>query len=812
MAVRCIPHSLARAVRVALLGASLPLAVLPVVAHAAPATQSYQIPAGSLDNALNAFARRAGVLLSFDPQLTAGRNSTGLNGQYPVQQGFAQLLAGSGLRAVQASDGSFRIEKAPTTMNEGKAQLEGLTIAGNAQTDSAVGPVGGYVAKRTRVGTKTDASILETPQSISVVSREQMDARGVTTVEQALRYTPSVSVPYGYDPRYDWMSLRGFDAKSSTFVNGLPLARSTYGIMRPDTYLLERVEVLRGPASVLYGQSEPGGVVNLVSKRAPDTPLHQVSVRGGSDELGELAADFGGPLDDQGTLAYRVTLLANDMNGQVDKTDNRRQAFAPTLTWRPDDDTELTLLASYQKDDGNFAFSRAFAPQLVKAFGLLGNRDREFYEGDPNFNKFDRTQATVGYELSHQLNDVWSLRQNLRYENMNYYYRYLNNDGVRFDGRTLTRSANVKDEQFNAWALDNQAEAKFATGALSHDLLLGVDWRRLDNHEVSRYNRNGPTLDLLDPQYGLSVAMPDKDADNDIMRRQTGFYAQDQIKFDEHWNLLLGGRYDIAKGDTDSNLTGTRVSRDDEAFTGRVGLVYVSDIGLAPYVSYSESFNPTAATDPVTNKPFDPETGKQYEVGIKFQPEGARSFVSLALFDITKQNVVSTNPNNPTDIRQVGEVRSKGFEIEALASLAEGLDLTANYSRTDARVQKSVNAWEEDTRMPYVPRESAGAWLDYTQPSGLLAGFGVGFGARYTGETSYTGRNALAALGGPAIINVETGGYTLFDASVHFKIDGLKLAVNASNLDDKEYYSSCTEQACYFGYGRTVTASATYDW
>jgi len=810
MAVLNTPHSLARAVRVALLSVSLPLAVLPSVASAAPATQDYQIPAGSLDGALNAFARRAGVLLSFDPQLTAGLRSSGLAGQYPVQQGFAQLLAGSGLRAVQSADGSFRIEKAPV-LKEGQVELGDININSSSQVDSAVGPVGGYVAKRTRVGTKTDASILETPQSISVVSREQMDARAVTTVEEALRYTPSVSVPYGYDPRYDWMSLRGFDSKSSTLVNGLPLARSTYGIMRPDTYLLERVEVLRGPASVLYGQSEPGGVINLVSKRAPDTPIHEVSVRAGSHELGELAADFGGPLDDQGTLAYRVTMLGNDMNGQVDKTDNRRQAFAPTLTWRPNDDTELTVLASYQKDDGDFAFSRAFAPELVRAFRLLDNRDRDFYEGDPNFNKFERTQATLGYELSHRLNDVWSLRQNVRYENMNYDYRYLNNNGVRFDGRTLTRTSNVKDEQFSAWSMDNQAEANFDTGPLSHDLLLGTDWRRLDNHEISRLG-TGPTLDLLNPQYGLNVPLPAKDADNDIVRRQTGFYAQDQIKFDEHWNLLLGGRYDIAKSDTDNNLNGTDSNRDDEAFTGRIGLVYVADNGLAPYVSYSESFNPTSSTDPVTGKPFDPETGKQYEAGIKFQPEGARSFVSLAFFDITKQNVVSTNPNNITEVRQVGEVRSKGFEIEALASLAEGLDLTANYSRTDARIQKSVNAWEEDARLAYVPRESAGAWLDYTQPSGLLAGLGAGFGARYTGETSYTGRNALYGLYGPRIITVETGGYTLFDASVHYKIDGLRLAVNASNLADKEYYSSCTEQACYYGYGRTVTASATYDW
>lgn len=809
MAVQRSPESLARAVRAALLSLSLPLAALPTLALAAPVAQEYRVPAGSLDSALNAFARQAGVLLSFDPALTAGRRSSGLQGRYPVEQGFAQLLAGSGLRAHQMADGGYRLEPAPS--DDGQLELDSLNITGSSVGDTAVGPVGGYVAKRTRTGTKTDASILETPQSITVISREQMQARGVATVEEALRYSPSVSTPYGYDPRYDWMSLRGFDAKGSTYRDGLMLNRSTYGLARPDAYLLERVEVLRGPASVLYGQSEPGGIVNLVSKRAPDTPLHEVRVRAGSDDLGELAGDFGGPLDDQGQLLYRVTFLGNDANGQVDKTGNQRQALAPTLTWRPSDDTELTLFGMYQKDEGDFAFSRRFSPVLMSAFRLPANRDDDFYEGEPGFNRFYRAYTSFGYELSHRLNDSWTLRQNLRYERMNFDYRYLNNSGVSFAGTTLSRTANDKDEQFDGWTVDNQAQVNFDTGPLAHTLLMGLDWRRVSAHEISRFG-SAPSLNLLNPVYGQTVPWPAKDADNDITRRQTGFYAQDQIAFDDHWHLLLGGRYDLARSETESNLNGSRTSRDDEAFTGRVGLVYVADNGLAPYVSYSESFNPSTSSDPLSGRPFDPETGKQYEVGIKFQPEGARSFVSLALFDITKQNVVSTNPNNPNERRQVGEVRSKGLEIEALANLADGLDLTASYSRTNARIQKSVNAWEEGARLQFVPREQAGLWLDYTLQGGPLEGFGVGGGARYIGETSFTGQNPFFGLYGPRVLEVETGGYTLFDASIHYQLDGLRLALNASNLADKEYASSCDAQACYYGYGRTLTASATYNW
>ncbi|WP_296230313.1 TonB-dependent siderophore receptor [uncultured Pseudomonas sp.] len=805
---------LARAVRAALLSLSLPLALLPVVTPAW-AAQSYQVSAGALDAALTEFARQSGVLLSFDPALTRGRSSSGLQGHYSLEQGFAQLLVGSGLRVVLDGQGDYRLEPAPQAAAD-SLELQSQTVTAQP-AERANGPVGSYVASRSATATKTDTPLLETPQAISVISREQMDARGVTTLEEALRYTPSISVPYGFDTRYDWFSIRGFDAKTRVFRDGLVQPTSTYGLPRLDSWAMERIEVLRGPASVLYGQAEPGGIVNQVSKRPSETARNEVRLRAGSDDLAELAGDFGGALSDDGSLLYRVVMLGNDANAQVDKTGMQRQMLAPSLTWRPNADTELTVQAAYQKDDGRYGFSTHFSPYLRDTFNLPYDRDPDFFDGEPDFNDFQRSYYSVGYQLSHRLNDTWTLRQNLRYDETNLEYSYINAYAVLpSDGRTLLRSAGVQDEHMSGWGVDNQAEASFATGSVEHNLLLGLDWRRSRSNEAAYYGATVPPLDLLEPQYGRPLVSPAIDRKQSLLTRQTGLYLQDQLKLGDHWRLLLGGRYDWAQNQIDDALQADSKTT-SEAFSGRAGLVYVFDNGLAPYVSYSESFNPVSGSDTLTCKPFDPERGKQYEIGVKYQPEGARSFVSLALFDLTKQDYVlndSSSDPGRTLRRQVGEVSSRGIELEALASLAEGLDLSAFYSYTDAFVSKSPNAWEKDSRLPRTPRDSAGVWLDYTQLSGALKGFGGGIGVRYVGESRYTGRNAALAFNPTLepIVSVESEAYTLVDASLHYQLDGMRLALNASNLLDKEYDTSCSEVTCYYGYGRTLTASASYSW
>lgn len=804
------PRPLAVAVRNVLFSLSLPLAVLPMATPAWAAEQHYEVAAGALDVALTSFARQAGVLLSFDPALTAGLSSRGLQGNYEVEQGFAMLLAGSGLQVVAGGNG-YRLQPQADGL-----ELPSQTIS-SRHAEQAYGPVTGYVATRSATATKTDTPILETPQSISVVSRAQMDSRDVSTIEDALRYTPSISVPYGRDSRYDWFSIRGFDAKTRVFRDGLVQPASTYGLTRLDTWALERVEVLRGPASVLFGQAEPGGIVNLVSKRPTETAQNQVRLRADSDDLGELAGDFSGPLNDSGSLLYRVTMLGNDANSEVDKTGMQRQMIAPVLTWRLSEDTELTLMTAYQKDDGKYGFSSHFSPYIRDTFNLPYDRDEDFFDGEPDFNRFERTYYSAGYQLSHRLNDVWTLRQNLRYDDVDLYYRYVNAYAVMpTDGRTLLRSSGIQDEHLGGWGVDNQAEARFATGSVQHTLLMGLDWRRTRSDELALYSYAVPTLDLLDPQYGKPVPADLVDRDQSILARQTGLYLQDQIELDEHWRLMLGGRYDWAVNDIDNaTLADTKATM--EAFSGRAGLVYVFDNGLAPYISYSESFNPVGGTDSLTGKVFDPEQGKQYEVGVKFQPEGARSFASLAVYDLTKQDYVlsdSSSVPGRTLRRQVGEVNSRGVELEGLLSLAEGLDLTAFYSYIDAFVSESPNAWEKDSRLPRTPRDSAGAWLDYTVQNGVLKGFGGGFGVRYVGESRHTGVNTARAFNPalPAVVSLESEAYNLVDASLHYSLDGMRLALNAKNLLDKEYDTSCSEVTCYYGYGRTVTASASYSW
>lgn len=797
--------------------ASRPALPLALVAAALPAwaesRQSYAIAPGPLDGALTEFARQSSVLLSFDPALTEGQRSPGLSGVHSVPEGFRQLLQGSGLRAVGEPDGAYRLEPGPTA---GSLELDSQTVLGQP-APLASAPAAGYVAQASRVGTKTDTPLLETAQSISVVTRAQLDARDASSVEQALRYTPGISVPYGYDTRYDWFSIRGFDAKTRVFRDGLVQPASTYGLPRLDTWAVEQVEVLRGPASVLYGQAEPGGVVNMVTKRPLETARHTVRVRAGSDDLGELAGDFSGPLDDDGRLRYRLVVLGNDANGQVDKTGMQRELVVPSLTWALSPDTEVTFLATHQKDEGRYGFSSHFSPYLRETFSLPYDRDVDFFDGEPDFNRFARTTSSVGYELSHRLNDTWTLRQNLRYDEVELDYRYISTYAVLpSDGRTLLRNTGMQDEHLRGWGVDNQAEARFATASLEHRLLLGVDWRRTRSDELAHYGATAPTLDLLDPQYGTPVPPPAVDRDQQLTARQTGLYLQDQIALGEHWRVVLGGRYDWVRNHTD-NARSADVSSRDGAFTGRLGVVYLFDNGLAPYASYSESFNPVTGTDSLTGRAFDSERGTQYELGLRYQPPGRDVQVSLAVFDLTKEDyVLSDSTSNPalTLRRQVGEVRSRGLELEAQASLAAGLDLTAFYSYTDTRVTETPNTWEKDSRLPRTPRDSAGLWLDYRLQGGLLKGLGAGIGLRYVGESRYTGRNSARAFNPalPAIVSVESEDYTLVDASLHYDLDDVRLAVNASNLLDKTYDTTCTEVTCYYGNRRTLTFSASYSW
>ncbi len=510
--------------------------------------------------------------------------------------------------------------------------------------------------------------------------------------------------------------------------------------------------------------------------------------------------DLGGPIDETGVFSYRLTGLVRDSDTQVDFVKDNRIYIAPALTWRPGKDTTLTVLGHFQRDETR-------PSQRLPAEGTLrsnphGRIPTNRFTGEPNVDQYDRDEFAVGYLLEHRISDAWTFRQNVRYYDNSVDDRTIFPTALLADQRTVSRALFESFGKVDGVTVDNQAQFQFATGAIRHTLLAGVDYQLVNANSLQTFGA-APTLDIFNPAYGASVAAAPVFKNQDATERQVGFYLQDQIKFAEKWILSLGGRHDLATTKTMNKLTGGRTEQNDSAFTGRTGLVYLSDTGLAPYVSYAESFLPVIGTD-AADVPFKPETGRQYEVGVKYQPPGRNSFVTLAYFDLTRRNFLTSDPITFANVQR-GEARSRGLELEGVASFDFGLDLIASYTYLDAKVTESSFPAEVGEPLEYASKHKASLWADYTIRGGDMKGWGLGAGVRHIGSSfgnSFGDRNTI-----------KVPGATLFDASVHYDWKQFRFAVNTHNVFDKEYVASAFTSGgefATFGQRRTVMGTVTY--
>lgn len=754
------------------------------------AARSYDIPAGPLDQVLNAYSQQAGVTITIDGALTAGRRSPGLHGAYGLNAGYAAILAGSGL-AARLEGGGYVLRPLPPGA-AGISTLEPVTVrASSVAPDS-------YVAEETRAGTKTDTPILEVPQSISVVTRAQMEAQNAQSVTEVLRYVPGVTVEtYGVDPKgFDWVMLRGFNAQAtSDYKDGLRQATSGYTLFRSEPYALDRIEVLRGPSSVLYGQGDAGGVINRVSKLPSATPHYEAELEYGSFQRKQAAVDLTGPATEDGTLMYRIIGVARDANTQFtypngDRISDDRLFLAPSLTWAPSAATRFTLLTEYLRDRSGGTIGTV----------TVNGKPTNLRNGDPNFNRYDQDQKSIGYLFEHRFNDTLQVRQNLRYGRVDSILDNMFLAGLTPTG--IARTARRYDESMTALALDNQAQFDLRTGPLAHTLLLGLDFNR-SSADVSRTMGPAPSLNPFDPVYGVDVPTPTIPLANYLERtHQTGLYLQDQVRFDERWVLTLGGRYDWYSQKTENRILNNDSDQSGSRFSGRAGLNYVMPNGVAPYVSFAQSFLPNTGTSAPANgsSPFAPSRGRQWEGGIKFQPPGSNALYTLAVFDIKKSNVLTNDLQNPGFQVASGEVQSRGVELEGKFSLGDGWDFTGSYTYVRARITRANNG-TEGNRPALVPEHSASGWLNYTVRNSALAGLSLGAGLRYVGSTYGDNANTL-----------EIAGRTLVDAGVSYAVDKhLTLSVNATNLFDKEYLATCSDLSdCYPGSRRSVIGRVKY--
>ena len=824
-------HRLARTLQAAL--ATLPLAValqpLPVLAqaHPSPATaRDYAIAPGPLGSVLSQFAGQAGILLSSDAALTAGLSSAGVRGRFTVEEGLAAALAGSGLQATRSGQ-VYGVQRAAPTprpadaRSSDTASLPTVLVTATAGEETARSAVSGFVARRATGATKTDTPLLETPQSISVVTRDQMDAQGATTLVESLRYTPGIVAQYGNtDLRYDWLTLRGFTPPARYLDNlRLPFGARGYSQPRIEPWGLERVEVVKGPSSVLYGQATPGGLVNMVSKRPTTDTVRDIEVQAGSHHRRQAAFDLGGALDEEGVWSYRLVGLHREADTAFDHVSERKSYFAPSLTYRPSDATRVTLLGQWQSLDSP---GGGGAPALPAAGTLDTSRyaalPTRAFVGEPGFDRYSNRQRFVGYEAEHKLDGTFTLRQNLRYGKVDAYTQRVQAVCLAAcNPAALLRYAWAFPEQANMLTVDTQLQADFSTGGLRHTLLAGVDFsNEKAGYEESSLRVITTPFNAYQPVYGRdSGVVPPVATQIDQKRRQAGLYLQDQMHW-ERWSVVLAGRYDRAATDTRTltTATGRTVGSDqrDGEFTGRAALMYRFDNGLVPYLSYSTSFQPAAGTDRL-GAVFDPTTGKQTELGLKYQPTGSKALLTAALYELTQKNVLTPDPASRSFSEQTGEVRVRGLELEARGPVARGLDIIASYAYTDSRVTRAnANAAGvsiEGNRFAYVPRQQAALWLDYAFQSEAVAGLAFGAGVRHTSATYGDNANLY-----------RVPGVTLLDAALRWDLGrvqpglkGVRLALNVANLADKRYVATCiASTGCYYGEGRSVYLSAGYSW
>ncbi|MEO7065774.1 MAG: TonB-dependent siderophore receptor [Rhodanobacter sp.] len=684
------------------------------------------------------------------------------------------------------------------------ASASGGTAAA-AQTKDATTLTGvqvtAAIAKDSDSVTKTDTPILEIPQSVSVITDEQMRARGIHGIEEAVWYTAGVQGGgYGTDSRSDWLLVRGFTP--ARYLDGLALpAGSATGITRIEPYGLERLEVLKGPSSVVYGAMPPGGMINMISKRPTKQPLHEVEVQAGSFDLRQAAFDFSGPLNASGSLLYRLTGLARNSDTSVQYIKDDRYYFAPALTWKPNNTTSLTVLSHFQK--AKTASGGGFLP----ASGTLlpnpnGKIPTNRFTGEPGQNDYNKTTAAIGYEFHHDFASGLAFNQNLRYGKADVDNNGANvgSFGLLADQRTLLRYLFPNENHTKTFSVDNNLQYTFDRGRVQHVLLAGVDYRRSNDDYASAFDFNAPPLDVFDPVYGSPVRVPAYTSHSIQTQSQLGVYLQDQIKLGR-WGVTIGGRQDRVKTHTDNLLGGATAQQTDAAFSGRVGVNYLFDNGLTPYVSWSHSFQPTVGTD-FAGTAFAPTTGGQYEAGLKYQPAGGNGLLTLAAYQITQQNSLTIDPNHALFQVQQGETRLRGVELEGRWNIGRNLSIYGGYTYSNSKVIQTTDLPSLGKQIALLPKQQASVGADYTIVSGPLAGFGFGGGVRYVGDHY-----------GDIYNDWKTPSYTLLDAAVHYDVGGWRLQLNASNLTDKTYVSACNSAAwCYYGYQRTVTASARYRW
>ncbi|EMB3080461.1 TonB-dependent siderophore receptor [Providencia rettgeri] len=664
----------------------------------------------------------------------------------------------------------------------------------------------GYANKTQFTATKGSASLLETPQFVSVIKREQMDTLPSESISQALRYSAGVtSEKFGaFGNGIDFSKIRGFDA--DYYLDGLRVIGNS-GIWGPqiDSWTLNSIEAVHGPSSALYGQGGAGGVINMQSRRPSANESHQIQFQKGNFDNDSIKFDTTGALNDSETLLYRMDGLALSTDSQINSSKQSRYLLAPSLTWQPNEKLSLTVLSQYQRDPHIGHYNTLPA----QAIGLLPNRNGklDFTQNysDPRHEQSERTQWSITSLIDYQITPFITFKQNIRYSNVDTHIKRDFTRGFLAGDQRLTAVYQDSPSHSKTWVADNQLIYQLDTGPIRHQLLFGFDYQtgKLDK---DWWGSQTVSFDpWVKPHHPEFRPYPVSRTSTTQRFDRYGVYLQDQLSW-QQWDLLLSGRYDWSYLNTDNNLTNTTQKNDTSAWSQRVGLTYSFESGFSPWVSVSDSFDPVLGTD-AEGKPFIPTESKQTELGIKYQNQSGDLMVSLAAYELEQKNVTTHNSLNPDYYNQTGKIRSRGIDFESRFAITTSLNMMLNYAYTDNKITQSQDLSVLNKHPVQVPKHSGSAWVDYRFHSPYLEGALVGVGVRYLGATWGDNTNTFKV---PAVWLGDVSARYQMDALIP-ELTGMELGVTVSNITNNPYVASCTSSTyCSIGTNRTLFATLNY--
>ncbi|WP_138500709.1 TonB-dependent siderophore receptor [Nostoc sp. PA-18-2419] len=645
----------------------------------------------------------------------------------------------------------------------------------SAQSDQPIelvvtGEQDGYSVPNANVGTRTDTPLRDIPQSIQVVPQQVIEDQQATRLTEVLKNVPGV-VTGGRSPRdpFNTINIRGFSALSQTLLNGVQ--DRSIGFVGFGSNI-ERVEVLKGPASVLFGQGGLSGQVNLVTKQPLRDPFYSVEASAGNYNAYNSAIDLSGPLNDSKTVLYRLNASAGTTESFIDFYNQQEYLIAPTISWQISDRTKLTLEASYSLTQGPYDFGIPAVGSILPNPNGTIPRNRSLSE--PDLNNAANGAFRIGYNFEHRFSENWQARSVFQTSLYHLRRNILAPLGLEDDLRTIDRGIeNFKDDE-NTYNLDNYVVAKLATGGIKHELVAGFNLSRTDTTTSDVFS-DTTTLDLFNPVYGNVTENFLPDFNYESRQQQLGFYLQDQIALADNLKVLLGGRFDIVNAQFRDLLNQTSDFKQAEAFSPRVGIVYQPIQPLSFYASYSRSFD-LGASAFGTGLP-EPERGTQYEIGVKADLTN-RLAATLAFYDLTRTNLPTSDPNDPRLTILVGEQRSRGIEFDISGEILPGWNIIGGYAYTDAIITEDNNL-PVGNQLTNVPKHALNLWTTYEIQSGSLKGLGFGLGAFYYGDRQADINNT-----------VELPSYIRTDAAIYYKRDNYRAAINIRNLFDTDYFVS----------------------